>query len=123
MKILIVDDSKTAQMMLKKSIPEAVAATSEITLKANGQEGLDAYLAEKQDIVFLDLTMPVMDGYECLEKIMAHDKQAVIIIVSADIQQSAKEKILAAGAKVMIRKPVNPQTIQAILHDFAPKAG
>lgn len=121
MKILIVDDSKTAQMMLKKSIPAEIAETSEITLKGNGQEGLDAYLAQRQDIVFLDLTMPVMDGYECLEKIMAHDTNAVVIVVSADIQQSAKEKIMAAGAKVMIRKPVTPQTIQAIFHDFAPK--
>lgn len=122
MKILIVDDSKTAQIMLKKSIPAEISGTSEITLKANGKEGLDAYLAEKQDIVFLDLTMPVMDGYECLDKIMEHDKEAVVIIVSADIQQSAKEKVLAMGAKIMVRKPVNAQTVKAIFEDFVTKA-
>lgn len=123
MKILIVDDSKTAQLMLKKSIPETIAAESEITMKGNGQEGLQAYLDQKQDIVFLDLTMPVMDGYACLEKIMQHNKDAVVIIVSADIQQSAKEKVLALGAKVMIKKPVNSQTIKAIFEDFVSKAG
>lgn len=123
MKILIVDDSKTARIMLKNSIPPEIAATSEITTKENGQEGLDAYLNERQDIVFLDLTMPVMDGYECLEKIMAHDQNAVVIIVSADIQQAAKEKVLAKGAKIMVRKPVNAETVQAIFDDFITKAG
>jgi two-component system chemotaxis response regulator CheY len=123
MKILIVDDSKTGRIMLKNSIPPQIAGAGEIIMKENGQEGLDAYLADKQDIVFLDLTMPVMDGYECLDKIMAHDKDAVVIIVSADIQQSAKEKVLAMGAKVMIRKPVNARTVKAIFEDFVTKAG
>ena len=123
MKILIVDDSKTARIMLKNSIPPEIVAESEITTKDNGQEGLDAYLNERQDIVFLDLTMPVMDGYECLEKIMAHDQNAVVIIVSADIQQAAKEKVLAKGAKIMVRKPVNATTVRAIFDDFVPKAG
>jgi len=123
MKILIVDDSKTARIMLKNSIPPEIAAVSEITTKDNGREGLDAYLNERQDVVFLDLTMPVMDGYECLEKIMTHDKEAVVIIVSADIQQAAKEKVLAMGAKIMVRKPVNAATVRAIFDDFVSKVG
>ncbi len=121
MKIMIIDDSKTARLMLKKALPEPLADTAEVVMFENGQEGLDAYRESRPDIVFLDLTMPVMDGYAFLENMQTIDKTAVVIVVSADIQQSAKERVHALGAKAMVRKPVNPATLKALLDDFAPR--
>lgn len=121
MKIMIIDDSKTARMMLKKALPESMLEGADIVMCENGQEGLDAYKEGRPDVVFLDLTMPVMDGYAFLENIKPIDPDAVVIVVSADIQQSAKERVLALGAKVMVRKPVNPATLKALLDDYVQK--
>lgn len=106
MKILVVDDSKIARMGVIKSLKE-VRADAEIIQATNGLEAVEFYKQERPDVVFLDLTMPIMDGYEALKKIKEIDKEAQVIVVSADIQSEAKLRVLLAGAKNMYPKPIN----------------
>jgi len=106
LKILIVDDSKIARMSVIKSL-KVVKPDAELVQATNGLEAVDLYEKERPDVVFLDLTMPVMDGYEALKRIREMDKEAQIIVVSADIQSEAKLRVLVAGAKNMYPKPIN----------------
>lgn len=113
MKILIVDDSKLARMGVIKSLKE-IEPAAELFQAANGLEAIEAYKTHEPDVVFLDLTMPVMDGFEALKEIIAIDKNAQVIIISADIQTEAKQRVLNAGAKNMYPKPINQEKMLQI---------
>ena len=90
----------------------------EITQAANGKEALDAYHAGKADVMFLDLTMPVMDGYEVLETLKKDGLNTFVIVVSADIQPKAQERVMSLGAMAFIKKPVNTDEVTRILKEF-----
>lgn len=114
--ILVVDDSPMARKMLIKSLPSTWDV--EITQAVNGKEALDAYRAGKADVMFLDLTMPVMDGYEVLENLQKEGLNSFVIVVSADIQPLAQERVKKLGAMAFIKKPVNPDLIESVLKQY-----
>jgi len=115
MKILVVDDSKLSRRILIKGFPDSVKEEAEIIQGVNGLEGVNLYKEHHPKIVFLDLTMPVMDGFEALEKIIEYDKNAIVVVVTADIQVKAKEKVLALGAMSMEHKPITSDRLKVIL--------
>lgn len=115
MKILIVDDTKLSRAMILKRIPESVKAQAVIFQGVNGREALELYKEVRPDIVFLDLTMPVMDGFEALEQIRAMDPDARVYIITADIQAKAKERVMALGARGIEKKPIDETRLQEIL--------
>jgi CheY-like chemotaxis protein len=90
----------------------------EITQAANGKEALEAYKAGKADVMFLDLTMPVMDGYEVLETLKKEGLNTFVVVVSADIQPKAQERVMSLGAMAFIKKPVNTEEVMKILKEY-----
>jgi CheY-like chemotaxis protein len=116
MKILVTDDSKMARKMVIKILKDILGENVEIHEGQNGQEALDLYKELLPKIVFLDLTMPVMDGFEALEKIKEFDKNAKVVIISADIQKLSMDKALQLGAFNFIKKPIDLTKMQQILN-------
>lgn len=114
MNYLVVDDSKLARLSLIKSLKEHVSEKAIFQAK-NGLEAIDILNEQKIDITFLDLTMPTMDGYETLPKILEINPNMKVVIVSADIQTKAKEKVISLGAKIHVQKPINPEKMKEIL--------
>ena len=115
MKILVTDDSKMARKMVIKTLTENIEGDLEIFEAQNGQEALDLYKELSPKIVFLDLTMPIMDGFTALEKIKEFDKNAKVVILSADIQKLSVERVLSLGAFNFIKKPIDSTKMQQIL--------
>jgi two-component system, chemotaxis family, chemotaxis protein CheY len=115
MKILVTDDSKMARKMVIKTLKDIIGENTEIIEAQNGLESFDLYKEHLPKIVFMDLTMPVMDGFESLEKIKEFDKNAKVIIVSADIQKLSMEKASKLGAFNFIKKPIDLEKMQQIL--------
>ena len=115
MKILIVDDTKLSRAMILKRIPDNVKNSSKIFQGTNGREAVELYKEIKPDITFLDLTMPEMDGFTALEIIRAHDPDALVYVVTADIQAKARDRVLELGAKGIERKPIDEDRIAQIL--------
>ena len=115
MKILVTDDSKMARKMVIKTLKDSTNKELEIFEAQNGQEALDLYKELSPKIVFLDLTMPVMDGFEALGKIKEFDKNAKVVILSADIQKLSVERVLALGAFNFIKKPIDSTKMQQII--------
>ena len=66
-------------------------------------------------LFFLDITMPVVDGFEALERIRAINPEALVVMISADRQKSTKEKVLSLGASAIISKPVDEQEFRTTL--------
>jgi CheY-like chemotaxis protein len=115
MKILVTDDSKMARKMVIKTLKESTTSELEIFEAQNGLEALDLYKQNLPKIVFLDLTMPIMDGFEALEKIREFDNNAKVIVISADIQKLSMDRVLALGAFNFVKKPVDTLKMQQIL--------
>lgn len=113
MKILVVDDSRLARKILIKEVLK-VEPRAEILQAENGAVAVEIYKSEKPSAVFLDLTMPVMDGFEALAEIIKIDAYAQVVVVSADIQAEARTKVLELGAKNMCPKPINAEKMQNI---------
>jgi len=112
-KILIVDDSPIARKMLKSCLPKDQGY--EFFEASDGKEGFEKYKEINPDLTFMDLTMPVMTGYEAIEAIMAHDKNAVIIVVTADVQMKAIKRVMESGAYMVLKKPLKREDIQSAL--------
>ena len=68
--------------------------------------------------MFLDLNMPVMDGYQTLEAIIENDLQSMVIVVSGDIQPEAHKRVKALGAIEFIKKPISPEALASTLENF-----
>lgn len=112
-KILLVDDSIVARMGLKKAIPKDVPY--EFYEAADGASGVEQFKTVAPDVVFLDLTMPVMTGFQALDEIMKIDKSAAVIVVTADIQKKTMDRVLEAGALLVISKPPSQEEIRSAL--------
>ena len=115
MKYLITDDSKMARRSINKVLGEFIDESDEIIFATNGVEAVDAYKEYNPDFCFMDLTMPVMDGYEATLQIKQFDPKAKIMIVSADIQKGAKEKAMQNGAMGFTQKPINSNKMKQIV--------
>ena len=114
--ILVVDDSPIARKMLIRSLPPDWDV--EITQASNGFEALAAYRAGKVDVMFLDLTMPDMDGYQVLETLRKEDLNCLVIVVSADVQALAQERVKRLGAISFIRKPITTDGLGEVLKQY-----
>ena len=112
-KILIVDDSSIARAIVNKCLPKD--RDFELTETSNGQEGVQKFKEVRPNLTFLDLTMPVMDGFDALKAIKEEDNLAVVMVLSSDIQEKTVEKVVTLGADMVIPKPPSAESIQEAL--------
>lgn len=117
MKLLIVDDSRAARMLIK-SILLDYDTTLEITEAENGAVAVELYGATHPDLVFLDLTMPVMDGYEALEKIKDINPNAYVLILTADIQQKSIDRCMDLGAYRVLKKLPSKDIVYSLVDEI-----
>ncbi len=115
-KVLVVDDSAMSRKMMIRALPEGWDV--EVSQAANGKEALEAYHAGKAEVMFLDLTMPVMDGYQTLEVLQKEGLDCFVIVVSADVQPEAEARVKKLGAMAFIKKPVNTEKVTEILKEY-----
>ena len=116
-KILITDDSSFARKQMIRALPaewdvEALHA-------ADGKEALNILKKDAPKVMFLDLNMPVMDGYETLEAIIKQDIEVIVIVVSGDIQPLAVERVMEMGALAFVKKPINKEELEEVLRTHA----
>ncbi len=112
-RILIVDDSPVARKMLMSCIPKD--RQYEIREAGNGVEGIEKFKKFSPDITFLDLTMPVMDGYKTIPELRKISPDAIIIVITADIQPKSIAEVISLGAFTVLKKPARKESIQDML--------
>ena len=103
-KILSIDDSRMIHTLIKKGFaPYDV----QMVFASNGAEGLEVAAKEMPDVILLDVTMPVMDGVECLGKLKADPalKDIPVIMLSAEAGKENVLKIARMGVRDYIIKP------------------
>jgi CheY-like chemotaxis protein len=114
--IVIADDSLLARKVLTKALPPDWDV--DVSYAANGREALGLYREGKASVMFLDLTMPDMTGYQVLEALQHEDLNTFVIVVSADVQPMAQSRVRALGAAAFIAKPVTPEAVLPILKEY-----
>jgi CheY-like chemotaxis protein len=114
--VLICDDSRFAAQQLARALPADWDVS--VSFADGGEAALEAIRQGKGDILFLDLNMPGMDGYAVLEAIRTQDLPTLVIVVSADIQPEARERVLKLGALEFVKKPVSGEVISEVLKRY-----
>ena len=114
--VLICDDSSFARKQMARALPEDWQVN--INFAENGEKALDAIKAGLGDVLFLDLNMPVLDGFGVLEQIQKQSLNTLVIVVSADVQKSTREKVRQLGALDFIKKPVDKDAAATVFDKF-----
>lgn len=105
MKLLIVDDSSVMRRTIEKHLTNynlEIVGTAK-----NGKDALNQFEMKRPDVVTLDITMPEMDGLTCLDKMMAINPDAKVMIITALSDKYTGLLALDKGARSFLYKPVN----------------
>lgn len=122
MKILLVEDNEMNRDMLSRRLTRN---GYEIVIAVDGQEGVDKALSEKPSLILMDMSLPVIDGWEATRRVKADPatRGIPVIALTAHAMAQDKEKAMAAGCDDFDTKPVDIQRllgkIQALMNGRA----
>lgn len=108
-KVLIVDDSKMLRHLLINLLPKEY--DFEIDEAVDGAEAIYKFTRTQYQLMFLDLHMPKVGGFEVLESITGNTKDCKIIATSADIQDGAQKRAFDLGISSFVKKPFDCEDI------------
>ena len=105
-RILLVEDNEMNRDMLSRRLTKKGHA---VVIAVDGQEGVDLAVSEKPEIILLDMSLPVMDGWEAARRLKGDEGTSVIPIIALTAHAMAgdREKCLEAGADDYDTKPVD----------------
>ncbi len=112
-KILVGDDSIACQKTAKGCAD--ILWVLRTLLMSETVRSDQLYKAEKPDLVFLDIVMPVKDGIAAVQEICEFDASADIVIVSSVGTQHQLKQAIEAGAKDFVQKPLNAEQVENII--------
>jgi signal transduction histidine kinase/CheY-like chemotaxis protein len=118
LRVLLCEDNevniKVAQMILKRF-------GFVIDLAENGQEGLNKFIHVRYDIIFMDCSMPIMDGFEATKRMREFEKEnpekkfTPIFALTANVSEDDKKKCLECGMNDFLSKPIKREAIEELL--------
>ncbi len=115
-KVLIVDDSSVSRMMIKGRIA-GLQPDWDILEAADGTQALAVVQSDSPDFITMDVNMPGMNGFETVEKIRQVNQHAKIVILTANIQESSRERAQQLGVQ-FVQKPATLAAIQQAVDHF-----
>lgn len=115
--ILIVDDS-TALLQLLESLLMHVGF-KHIHSANHGEEAIEIFKSQKIDITMLDIDMPIKNGIETLQEIIAFQSDAYIVMLTGHDTEDNVTQVKSMGAKAFISKPCSAEKIKRIFNEFA----
>ncbi|TAL72585.1 MAG: response regulator, partial [Bacteroidetes bacterium] len=115
LKILIVEDNKMNQRVIGTMLK---SLRHSIDFAGDGNAGYLQAKIKKYDLIFMDLIMPEMDGYESAQKILEFDRSILIVAFSADNMPESKRKAELAGIKDFITKPVRIDDLKRLFAKY-----
>ena len=115
-KIMLVDDAAFMRMMIKNTLTQQ--GYTDIVEAQDGAEAVTRFDEENPDLVFMDITMPNMDGLQALKKIKEGHPDAKIVMCTAMGQETMVLDAIKSGAKDFIVKPFTPERIAETAQKF-----
>ncbi len=113
-RILLIEDNEMNRDMLSRRL---IRKGFEVVIAEDGQKGLDMTQSEKPDLVLMDMSLPVVDGWEATRRLKASEetKHIPIIALTAHAMAGDREKTLEAGCDDYDTKPIEmPRLLEKI---------
>jgi len=117
-KVLLVDDSRTALLMGEMMFREHTGY--EVVTARDGQEGVKKALAEKPDLILLDVVMPKMDGFAACQEMRTHKalKSVPIVMLTSRGEPNNVETGYSSGCNAYLTKPINAHELLEVVRMF-----
>ena len=120
MRLLIVDDSNMIRTRISRVVQSGgLKNVAVVGLAKNGLEAIRIAKVARPEVVTMDLTMPEMDGVECITKLLELDPKINILVVSALNDKSTAIAALKLGARGFVAKPFTDEELQLALLDVS----
>jgi chemosensory pili system protein ChpA (sensor histidine kinase/response regulator) len=121
-RVLFVDDSLSVRKVAEKLFTELGA---DVTLAVDGQDALEILGRRTFDVVFTDLEMPRLHGFELVQAIAASPnlRHLPVVVVTSRSGQKHRDEAQAVGARDYVTKPFNQETLAQMLRRWAPQRG
>ncbi|MCH7688776.1 MAG: response regulator, partial [Planctomycetes bacterium] len=116
---LVVDDAKFTRNRISQPLEEA---GFEVIQARNGEEGLKLFEEQQPQCILTDLLMPVVDGIEFITTLRNSGSDVPIVVVTADIQKTTREKCEKLGINGFLTKPFLPEQILEQVEQAVPCA-
>ncbi len=120
MRVLVAEDNRTNQLVFGKMVRDCPI---ELTFAQNGREAVELWQTLRPDLIFMDISMPEMDGREATRAIRAAEaggRRVPILALTAHAMESDGESIFAAGLDRHLTKPLRKPVIVGALAEFCP---
>lgn len=114
--VIVCDDSKFARSQLIKGLPKDLKKN--LKEVSDGLQALELIRSGFGELMFLDLNMPNMDGYQVLEEIKKAQLDILVIVITGDIQAAAEKKIMSLGALAYLKKPLDFNSLFEVLKKY-----
>ena len=119
LRVLVTEDNPVNQRLAVRMLEKR---GHRVAVAGNGREALDALAKDTFDLVFMDVQMPEMDGFEATAGIRENEKDTgrhqIIIALTAHAMKSDRERCLASGMDEYLSKPIRPQELDEILERY-----
>lgn len=118
MRMMIVDDSNMIRTRISRVVQDGgISGISIVGLARNGAEALRIARAAQPEVVTMDLTMPEMDGVECIRQLLRMLPKVNILVVSALSDKATAIAALRLGARGFVAKPFSDDELRLALLD------
>ncbi len=116
--VLVVDDAAFSRRMLRKYVE---AEGCKVLEAANGQQALEMVQQHQPDCILTDLLMPDVDGFELLQALRNQGCTTPIAIITADIQDTSRQRGIELGAAKFINKPAKENEVRQTVRQLLQK--
>ena len=120
MRVLAAEDNRTNQLVFRKMVKDVEI---DLQFAANGREAVELFQSWKPDMIFMDISMPEMDGREATMAIRTMEEgrtRVPIVALTAHAMDGDSQGIMAAGMDRYMTKPLRKSAITATMADFCP---
>lgn len=116
LKLLIVDDSNVMRRRIERS--QQVDRLEVVGLASDGLEAIELFRRTDPDVVTMDITMPAMDGIECVSRLVQMKPNVLILVVSALADKATAVEAMEKGANGFLNKPFTDRQLNDALEEL-----
>lgn len=116
LKLMICDDSNIIRRKIERELQ--IDRLQVVATAANGKQAVEAFRKEPCDVVTMDLTMPEMDGIECVEHVLKIKSDVLILVVSALADKATAVEAIEKGANGFLCKPFTDEQLNEALAEL-----
>lgn len=116
LKLMIVDDSNIIRRRIERS--QQIERLEVVGSAGNGREAVELFRRVRPDVVTMDLTMPEMDGIECVQELVSLNSDVLILVVSALADKATAVEAIEKGANGFLCKPFTDRQLNEALEEL-----